>query len=147
MPENALYNRGFLKILMSTLALTCAAFAIGLANDVPSASASNGTCNAFGVCEFNCNPQARESWCWFNAPGGENARNWFRNTAEDFYESHVWKCAAAIRADNGNTYKSTCNSNQLTFNEYEACFCGGLYIRSWNNATGPRYIYSYGYIY
>jgi hypothetical protein len=112
----------------------------------PKAEAANGSCIAKGSgfrCEWNCNPQAGESWCWFDS-GGENARNWFFNDASDSYSSHVFKCAAAIRADNGNTWASQCGASATVSNSYPRCNCGGLYVRTWNNASGSRNLFSSG---
>jgi hypothetical protein len=128
------------------LGLLVAALALMLAISAPRASAANGSCFEHGGgfrCEWNCNPQAGESWCWFDS-GGVNARNWFYNDATDFYASHVFKCAAAIRADNGNTWSSQCGAGQTVANSYTRCNCGGLYIRTWNNASGAREIFSSG---
>lgn len=119
---------------------------VSLVHDAEPAQAANGSCVEKGGgfrCEWNCNPQAATSWCWFDS-GGVNARNWFYNDATDYYASHVFKCAAAIRADNGNTWASQCGSAQTVTNAYSKCNCGGLYVRTWNNALGARELFSSG---
>lgn len=123
------------------LALVASAFVLTIAVNPDRAEAANGWCEN-QICKWNCNPQGVSTWCWFDAPGGENARNWFYNDGWDGYANHVWKCAAAIRASNGTTYSSVCNNNQLTWQSYGQCNCGGLYVRTWNGASGPRDLYS-----
>lgn len=133
--------RRFLKPLLLTGALLAVVFALAALTNASEAKAANGTCEN-GICQWNCNPQAATSWCWFDAVGGNNARNWFYDDGIDHYASHVWKCASAIRADNGSTWASTCNNNELTWQSYVRCNCGGLYVRTWNNANEPRNINS-----
>lgn len=126
--------------------LAIAAVALLVSMAAPKAEAANGSCFAKGGgtrCEWNCNPQAGESWCWFDS-GGVNARNWFVNDASDTYATHVFKCAAAVRADNGNTWASQCGSSATVTNSYSRCNCGGLYVRTWNNASGARNLFSSG---
>ena len=91
--------------ILTILALVLGVLALMLRLRRHGASAANGSCVGTH-CQWNCNPQAGSSWCWFDS-GGVNARNWFYNDATDFYATHVFKCAAAIRADNGNTWSSS----------------------------------------
>jgi hypothetical protein len=131
----------FFKTLLCGSGLASVVVALSLGTSAAPAQASNGVCEGL-VCAWNCNPQAAESWCWFDAPGGENARNWFFNSAWDNYENHVWKCAAAIKASDGKTYSSQCGNSKSVANIYSKCNCGGLYVRTWNNATGSRNLFS-----
>jgi hypothetical protein len=127
----------FGKSSVLLLALIASAIALTVAIHPDRADAANGTCEN-QICKWNCNPQAGQSWCWFDAVGGNNARNWFYDDGWDGYANHVWKCAAAIRASNGTNWASTCNNNQLTWQRYSLCNCGGLYVRTWNGASEPR---------
>jgi hypothetical protein len=142
------HSKQWLQRVALAAAVLLALLAILAIKDAAPARAANGSCTGpwegLFDCEWNCNPQAATSWCWFDS-GGTNARNWVDNSVEDFYSSHVWKCAAMVRADNGNTYSSNCNSNQITWNiPGGPCNCGGVYVRSWNNATSSRNLYSHG---
>lgn len=140
--RRAIAERRVRSAPIAVLAIAAAALLPAL---VPApAEAANGSCIALGGgfrCEWNCNPQAGESWCWFDS-GGVNARNWFYNDASDSYPTHVFKCAAAIRADNGNTWASQCGSGATVSSSYTRCNCGGLYVRTWNNASSARNLFS-----
>jgi len=141
--EHAVASPRLWRAFLGASALVLALLAIGLAGNAPEAKAANGTCEV-GQCTWNCNPQAATSWCWFDAVGGNNARTWYYNSARDYYANHVWKCAAAIRSDNGETWHSACGSAEIVSNSYLYCPCGGLYVRTWNNASEPRNLYSVG---
>lgn len=132
------------RLVACVISVTALLTLVSVARDAEPAQAANGSCIEKGGgfrCEWNCNPQAATSWCWFDS-GGENARNWFYNDATDFYASHVFKCAAAIKASNGDTWASQCGSAQTVASAYSKCSCGGLYVRTWNNASGARNLFS-----
>lgn len=124
-----------------------AALTIGILAVHGAGTAQAGHCveNTGGgwTCSWGYNGETGSGAWWF-FDGANPGRNWYANQGADFYANHVYKCVRA-GLGGGQIYRQTCNNNQTTAQSYARCNCGGVYVGTYNGASGPRQINSMGW--
>lgn len=97
--------------------------------------------NSIEYCNYGGEQVPRYTSRWFQAPGGNNLRQWFYNEIADAYGGSVLKCV-------GNKYEGSGLANWLecghgTFGHgINSNVRSWIFIEQW--ANGPRIIYGQG---
>lgn len=134
---------------LSACLLTAAlAFFLGVLLMPGHARAANGSCSPSGgsppwLCSWSNNPmQPGGATLFFNAPGGNNLRNWQAVYVGDYHSGNVHdKCASVIRGSDGAHYGEVCGNylaGQYIPLSYRPAYA---WIRLKATVAGPRNLY------
>jgi hypothetical protein len=105
------------------------------------AQASNGSCvlSEGWTCEWFGNNWPKDTKLWFEAPGGENERNWHADYGFDSAGGSVYKCSG-FKSHDGGEIEQGCSNTGPSYVAVPANRDPG-WVYMVQHANGPRNIH------